>query len=163
MVLMLLAATSLAGLFAFSYEEELNVVDASGKRQGHWLITAGMLELKDDWQPPQVVSEGNYLNGYKTGVWTTYDRSGQKRVDESFEAGVRNGQSIIYYPDGKPLMQITWTKGRIDGPAKTFYPDGKVCEEGTWRFDYWQEEYRLFDRNGHLRVQELKPVQLLTE
>jgi antitoxin component YwqK of YwqJK toxin-antitoxin module len=157
---MLVAAILLAGLSSFSYEGELNVVDASGKRQGHWLITAAMAK-QHTTNPARVVQEGAYVDSKRTGGWTTYDDDGTIRnkinyvndrpdgmalyyapdgklvCEVPFIDGVRSGTGKFYYPDGNVKMEMTWTNGRIDGPAKTFSPHGKVCEKGTWRHNYW--------------------------
>jgi hypothetical protein len=157
-----------------SAQQATNYVDAAGKRQGNWMITAAMARLGSPWLPDQMVSEGNFVDSKKDGLWITYFQSGNKSAEISYREGLINGtsknynvngtlastcefvngkQNVImttYYPDGKVWTEFMWKDGRIDGPAKTYYPSGKVYEEGYWFACAFIRGYKLYREDGTL-------------
>lgn len=104
-----------------------NVVDAAGKRQGYWKITAGFKKLGSPWTPEQIVEEGNYTNSMKTGIW------------------------IEYYQNGKKKSELTYVNNRPNGPAKMYHENGNLSEEGTWVGTRWTGPYKLYYEDGQVR------------
>lgn len=140
--------------------EALNMVDYNGKRQGNWIITAGMMRAEGYSSPAAKVKEGKYLDSYPVGVWKEYHLDGSvtewayndDRVhavakrhkgsvlisEAEYENNLHQGVAKTYYSNTKVWMEMTWKDGRLDGPAKTYYPDGQLCEEGYWKYTYWE-------------------------
>jgi antitoxin component YwqK of YwqJK toxin-antitoxin module len=114
---------------SFTIAQEQNVVDAAGKRQGYWKITAGFKKLGAPWTPDQIVEEGNYTNSMKTGVW------------------------IEYYQNGKKKSELTYVNNRPNGPAKMYHENGNLSEEGTWVGTRWTGPYKLYYEDGTPRQQ----------
>lgn len=104
-----------------------NVIDASGKRQGHWQIHARDKKLGSPWTPEQVVEEGEYTNSMKTGIWTEYYQNGNKK------------------------SELTYVNNRPNGPAKMYYENGNLSEEGTWVGTRWTGPYKLYYEDGQVR------------
>ena len=63
-----------------------NQTDAGGKRQGHWVITGRMEDGSVGVEAR--VEEGNYVNGVRHGVWTTYNPDGSVRATVTYDMGV---------------------------------------------------------------------------
>ncbi|MDQ3101129.1 MAG: toxin-antitoxin system YwqK family antitoxin, partial [Bacteroidota bacterium] len=105
--------------------DTLNVVDATGKKQGWWKIIAPIPE-KPGYSEGALVEEGRYTNSKRTGIWRRY------------------------WPNGKPLSEITYQMGRPKGDYKTFYPSGKVEEQGTWDLDRNTGRFLRYHPNGKL-------------
>ncbi len=162
-----------------------NWVDASGLRQGNWIITAQMCKRDDYGYAQAVVKTGTYLNSNREGEWVEYNPGGIKKAWMNFKSDLLHGGAKYYYNDGLLYMEMnysrgipdgiakkyyrdgtlwtefTWKNGRIDGPAKTYYPSGKLCEEGMWQFNGWGGEYKIYREDGSLKRTEHKPYILV--
>jgi antitoxin component YwqK of YwqJK toxin-antitoxin module len=102
---------------------EGNLIDAAGKRQGHWVIT-GAMKNDRDYAPGAKVEEGDYHDGLKVGVW------------------------ITYFPNGYRKSEFTFVNNRPNGPAVIYFENGKKAEEGTWVVNRWVGEYHLYYEDG---------------
>lgn len=105
--------------------EEINAVDANGKRQGYWKIT-GAISLEDGYRDNQVVEEGNYENDRRIGLWKKY------------------------YPTGVVRSEITFKNNMPRGPYKIYYPNGNLEEEGIWGGNKNVEEFKRYHENGKI-------------
>jgi len=147
---------------------DMNKTDAAGLRQGHWTITALMMNREGYPSPMAIVLEGNYINNKREGTWIEYYPNGKKKseliywddvpdglcktfypdgkicTELNYANSLPKGVGKTFYPDGKLWTEFTWKNGRLDGPAKTFHPNGKVCEEGTWVHNWWSGEYKIY-------------------
>ena len=92
--------------------DTINVTDANGKKQGHWIVT-GKDKPGTCYKSDQKVQDGKYKDGQKTGVWTEYFCSG-------------NIKNFMTFNDGRP-----------EGPGKVFYENGKIQDEGVWKKNRW--------------------------
>jgi len=144
-----------------------NMVDASGLRQGHWIITWEMIYGKVAPGPMNaagIAYEGNYIDSRREELWTTYHPNQVKASEIHYTADKRNGSAAyfstagnlnlrmhftndipdsvmtFYYPSGTVLATYTWNNGHLDGPAKTYWDDGRLCEEGIWKHGYWESK-----------------------
>src|SRR5690242_1697160 len=50
----------------------VNFTDADGRKQGHWIITAGT-EHTPGYKDADKIREGDYKDGKKEGVWIEYE------------------------------------------------------------------------------------------
>lgn len=161
---------------------ERNVVDASGKRQGYWMFTAGFKQLGAPWVPQQVVYEGNYIDSKMEGMWVTYNQYGKKVGEVTYKKGrregsckyfsedgvlsssstylngKREGRMTTYYPNGTIWMEYYWASGEIVGNMKTYYPSGKLYEDGTWANGWFIGDYKIYNENGTLKREALPPI-----
>lgn len=177
---MLVQTTFAPSLYA--QNNELNFVDAGGKRQGYWKIVAAIKKLGAPWSPNQVVEEGTYLNSLQDGVWLSYFQSGTKRSEVSYKTGKRfgmtryfsengqilsaseyendllNGVRTVFYPDGQPLMESHWNYGEMIGTVRTYYPSGKLYEEGTWANGWFIGDYTIYNEDGSVKRVALPPI-----
>ncbi|MBI2968702.1 MAG: hypothetical protein HYY40_12950 [Bacteroidetes bacterium] len=116
---------STAQSFEINNGDTINVVDAGNLKQGHWIVFNKIKKLPG-YTDEQIVEEGNYTDGKKTGIW--------KKL----------------YPNGKTESEITYTNNRPDGPAKMYYENGNLKEEGLWKINKWAGEYKFYYENGQL-------------
>ncbi|GAB4131456.1 MAG: hypothetical protein Fur0041_01880 [Bacteroidia bacterium] len=100
-----------------------NQIDASGKRQGWWIIT-GLMKKDPKYAPEAKVEEGRYKDSQKTGVWIEYYPNGNKKSQLTFVNNRPNGHAIMYHENGKPSEEGTWVGTRWVGDYKLFYEDG---------------------------------------
>ena len=103
----------------------INQVDAQGRRTGPWQLIAPQ-EGRSGYADGQLIEEGSYLNGKRSGPW--------KR----------------YWPNGKLMSEITYHLGRPKGPYKTYFPSGKAEEQGNWDLDRNTGAFKRWHPNGEL-------------
>ncbi len=98
--------------------DTVNVIDKNDFKQGYWINHKPFCEEK--------ISEGNYVDGKKEGIWRSY------------------------YTDGSLKSEITYVHGKKYGLAKTYFENGNIAEEGVWLEDKWVNKYKAYYRNGKL-------------
>ncbi|HTL82326.1 MAG TPA: hypothetical protein VL651_11500 [Bacteroidia bacterium] len=171
LILLLILAGALR---AFAGDTLTNQVDAAGKRQGWWIIT-GAMKKDTKYQPTAKVEEGSYKDSQKTGVWTEYYPSGNKKSELTYVNNRPNGHAVmyndngtkseegtwvgtrwvgdykLYYDDGTPRQSFNYSQlGQRDGKQVYYHPNGKVAIEVNMvagKEDGWKKEY---DADGNL-------------
>ncbi len=107
---------------AQSYEiykgDTINVIDNNNFKQGYWVNHKPYSEEK--------ISEGNYIDGKKEGLWKSF------------------------YSNGSLKSEITFWHGEKYGKAKIFFENGNLAEEGVWLIDKWVNKYKAYYQNGKL-------------
>lgn len=120
LIFSLIFSTVLTG---FSQEVGKNEIDASGKRQGYWIIT-GIMQKDRSYANEAKVEEGNYKDSQKTGAWKAY------------------------YPTGKNKNEFTYVNNRPNGHAVLYNENGTKAEEGNWVGTRWVGDYHLYYEDG---------------
>ncbi len=80
---------------------------------------------KPDGSPGKLLQEGFYNRGLKHDVWTSYKWNGEKTVTK-FDAGLEEGVSEEFYPEGTIKRQVGYSKGKLNGFTSDFDTKGKV-------------------------------------
>jgi antitoxin component YwqK of YwqJK toxin-antitoxin module len=88
--------------------DTINYIDENNLKQGFWKIFGRMKKLPD-YQPDQVVEQGEYENSRKQGIWKKF------------------------FPNGKTKSEIAYVNSRPNGYYKTYYENGELEEEGEWK------------------------------
>ncbi|GAB2994847.1 hypothetical protein GCM10027284_11810 [Cyclobacterium sediminis] len=112
--------------------------------------------------PKQVKTEGNYINGKKTGEWVFYYDNGKKAVEINYEEGLKVGPYKEYDPFDQLVVEANYTNNQPDGEFKRFSPNGRIQESGEYnsgrRVGKWTsyfpntnivESVKLYDKSGH--------------
>ncbi len=107
-------------------KDTFNLVDATGKKQGKWIIR-GKHKPGTCYAPDQKAEEGKYTDNRKTGIW------------------------IEYYCNGNLKNKLTFVNGRPDGYAIMYNDSGRISEEGTWKANRWVGPYKLYYDNGQVQ------------
>ena len=150
-----------------SLAQDINKMDASGKRHGQW---KGVYE---DTKLPRY--EGTFTNGKETGIFRFFENTkksplaatrefsakdnscytifyGEKemKTGEGREVNkVRQGEWKFYHPDGKTIMSVeSYRDGKITGVRKVYFPTGKIAEETTYVNGVKQGPYKKYTEKG---------------
>ncbi|RKI70050.1 hypothetical protein D7X55_10460 [Corallococcus sp. AB049A] len=91
----------------------------------------------DFWPNGQKQSDGQYLNGFRSGHWTFWDANGVKTGETDFAEGDYHGTRVQYFANGKPKMVEQYQKGIRNGTVQELSEDGKVVRES--RFEKGKE------------------------
>ncbi len=107
---------------AQSYEiykgDTINIIDKNNFKQGYWIKHKSFSEEK--------ISEGNYIDGKKEGLWKSYYSGGGLKSEITYQHGEKYGKAIIYFENGN------------------------IAEEGVWLIDKWVNKYKAYYKNGKL-------------
>ncbi|KFA94359.1 toxin-antitoxin system YwqK family antitoxin [Archangium violaceum] len=80
-------------------------------------------------------AEGQYVDGFRTGLWTFYSEDGQVRGKTEFQGGNYHGKHVEYFPNGKQRLVEEFANGRRNGLAQEFSVDGKLVRQAQYRDD----------------------------
>jgi antitoxin component YwqK of YwqJK toxin-antitoxin module len=80
-------------------------------------------------------SEGQYKDGFRSGVWTYYDESGKERGKTEFNADNYHGKRVLYFPSGKPRIVEEYQNGKRHGLVQELAEDGSVVRQARYEND----------------------------
>lgn len=159
---------SFFALPSLAQDLELNQKDASGKKQGKWIVPYKDSDyiryegqFKDDkpvglfkyygpdamiqkevsytgnkaaakfYRDNKLISEGNYLNQKREGIWKFY-KGGDLVRQENYKNDLLEGKSTSYYRQGNPAVIEFYKEGMKDSVSVSFSKRGKIIEECTY-------------------------------
>jgi len=105
--------------------DPINLIDENNLKQGFWKIFGRMRKTKD-YEPNQVIEQGNYENSRKQGFWTKF------------------------FPSGKTKSEIEYKNSRPNGSYKTYFENGQVQEEGSWKNNRNMDDFKRYYENGQV-------------
>jgi len=125
--------------------DTINVIDASGKKQGKWVNRVE--ELRGE---PGYEEEGNYKNGVKNGGWRLYTLDGDLLGIENYKMGGKDGIQQYYTYVGELIREESWRGFDPEHPYDTIpiYGTGNneiiefrivraepySVKQGTWKY-----------------------------
>jgi antitoxin component YwqK of YwqJK toxin-antitoxin module len=86
----------------------------------------------DFWANGQKQSEGQFLNGFRTGHWTFWDATGVKTGETDFAEGDYHGTRVQFFANGKPKMIEQYKKGFRNGTVQEMSEDGQVVRQARY-------------------------------
>ncbi len=121
-------------------------------------------------------SQGDYLNGQRTGTWTEYSQTGMPKTITTYVDGIQQGayfeiddrgqlQKVAYYGNGQlngDWKQFNHTRikeerhyanGKIDGMVKIYYDNGKILEEGQYAKGLRNGISKWYDQEGNVTIE----------
>ncbi len=104
----------------------------------------------------ELIAEGKYHGKLKSGLWLFY-MDGIKRMEETYDEGLKTGVSKSHFKNGKPAEEKHWEKDVENGVWRQFYLSGNVKLET--RIDngirnsvfYCYYENGKFETKGHYK------------
>lgn len=95
-----------------------------------------------------LVLQINYKEGKKDGIRRTFRPD--EILEENFVADIKNGLSVILYPDGKIKKTVNFTNGFEDGISREYSPDGTIIALIEYRkgFIVDRENINRVDKKG---------------
>lgn len=108
--------------------DPINLVDENNLKQGFWKIF-GRMRQTPNYDPTQIIEQGNFQNSKKQGLWTKF------------------------FPTGKTESEIEYKNSRPNGSYKTYYENGQIQEEGAWKNNRNTNDYKRYYENGQVSQQ----------
>jgi antitoxin component YwqK of YwqJK toxin-antitoxin module len=118
----------------------------SGKLHGKWVQTFNKDEqhLFTAGHEPgflgPYLSEATFSEGKLHGTWTIKDRNGQNIVEWNFANGVRSGKWTWWYPSGEKRREATYSNGALNGDVIELERDGKQISQRTYVEDKYLDK-----------------------
>lgn len=67
------------------------------------------------------------------------------------EMGLKEGEWLFYYPDGKLMAQENYKNGMLHGTCLAFFPNGQLASKEWWQEDLQEDSAWYFHPNGKLQ------------
>ncbi len=130
----------------------MNQLDAQGRRTGHWRLVAPQ-EGRSGYADGQLIEEGSYLNGKRTGSWSRYWPNGKVMSEITYHLGRPKGPYKTYFPSGRPEEQGNWDLDRNTGTFKRWHPNGEPAQEFVFdQYGTRDGQQKYYHENGQLAV-----------
>ena len=89
----------------------------------------------------KIILEVNYINGKKNGFRTTYQ--GDEATKENFENDIKQGPTLVLYPNGSIKFKTPFINGLEEGIAREYNLDGDIIQLITYKKGYVLERERI--------------------
>lgn len=99
-------------------------------------------------------SEGEFVNGKKSGTWKKYYPSGKLLATGAFENDEPSGEWVYYFEEGTVNSKGTYTDGKKSGYWSSTDRNGKKFSEIT--YTQGVGEYREYYASGKLKAKGMK-------
>jgi antitoxin component YwqK of YwqJK toxin-antitoxin module len=133
--------------------DTINIVDATGKKQGKWVVTNAIVH-KECYAEDQKVEEGKFSDSKKTGFWKEYFCNNNVKSKIYYDNNKANGYAVIYHENGKIKEEGTWKNNRWTGTYKLYYPNGQVQQSFNFNASGKREgKQTYFYENGQVMIE----------
>jgi len=106
------------------------------------------------FQNGRKMAAGNYLDERKDSTWQFFSESNGTLVSqETYQAGLINGLSRVFYPDGGVSELHYYKSGIRDGLWEQYYLDGKLKLRGAYKGGEKQGLFKTFYNSGRLMME----------
>jgi antitoxin component YwqK of YwqJK toxin-antitoxin module len=132
-----------AGKFSYFYPDgklkTISIVSDEGKRA----VTVSY------FPNGRKMAAGNYLNEKKDSTWQFFSESNGSLVSqETYKAGLIEGQSEIFYPEGGLSESFFYRRGIKDGLWEQYYLDEKLKLRGAYKAGEKHGPFKTFYNSG---------------
>jgi hypothetical protein len=109
--------------------DTINKNDSTGQANNHWII------INKDRRPKlpgytdiQIIEEGRYVHGKKSGLWNTYYPEGNKKEETTFMNGKPHGPAVKYYANGHLQEKRNWNGAKVTGELILYDEKGNITD-----------------------------------
>ena len=78
------------------------------------------------------MTDGEYLDGEKHGVWITYYANGNKRSEGSYNRGKKEGLWLQFWPNGIKKSEGTFKNDKFTGLYIAYHKNGNREYQGNY-------------------------------
>lgn len=152
---------------SFSYCQEVNKLDAEGKKHGLWKgiheesqrpryegtfehgKEVGTFQFFDDTKAGTVIATREF-NPKDNSCYTIFYNQKKNKVSEGKVVNKQFEGEWKYYHQDLPLIMTLeyYTKGKLNGVRKVYYKSGELAEETTYKNGIKNGVYKSYAENG---------------
>ena len=92
-------------------------------------VNGKVFQMIDDIQVPL----GKMKNGTKDGLWTSWFKSGQKHIEETFKDGEKDGLFTLWHSNRQKKIEGTFKDGEQNGLWTYWDKNGQMMYYGTFK------------------------------
>lgn len=96
-----------------------------------------------------------FYRGKREGVHKTFFDTGAPQGDETYRDDMLNGPSEFRHPDGTPDMTLNYRDDKMDGIQTWYHPNGEKAREIHMTLGAPNGEWKEWDENGTLIVDDV--------
>ena len=109
-----------------------NQKNSKGKRIGHW-VYYGKDRPRSNYPSSVKIEEGNYINGYREGIWVKYYKDGKtKKLEGNYINNRPMGMYTRYYSNGLIMEKGYFSYKNFSGPYIRYFKNGKTSYRCTF-------------------------------
>ncbi len=98
------------------------------------------------------LSETEFVNGKKTGLFRQYYDNGKIQEESYFKEDLKNGFSKWYNKNGRMIATYQYVNGNFDGVQKTYYENDTVSSVYYFKDNKLSGDSKEYYRNGKVKV-----------
>jgi antitoxin component YwqK of YwqJK toxin-antitoxin module len=101
-----------------------------------------------------IASKGKYVNQLKEGVWKFFSMNAEGNLiaEEEYSKNLRNGLSIMYYPDQIVAERLIYTNGIKHGEWTQYYPNGALLLKTRYSGGMLNGNFEVWFENGKIKL-----------
>ncbi|MGP8215956.1 MAG: tetratricopeptide repeat protein [Bacteroidia bacterium] len=130
--------------------QHIRYFDKSGKTIYESAIANGKLSQQNFYPNGAKLSEGENMNGKRTGKWLFYSECGTLTEEENYKDGLLDGFKIGYYNDGKVHDSLNYNNDLAEGLYHEYAENGKLKTLGWYVDNTKQGDWYYYDAHGTL-------------
>lgn len=97
-----------------------------------------------------MLAEGQYKGQKRDGLWKFYGEGEYLFMIETYDNGMRIGESLVFSKEGKVMQRMNYKNGKLDGERIHYYPYGNVLAKYTYCEGVLEGPYSYFYETGQL-------------
>ena len=88
-----------------------------------------------------------------TGKAFALNENGQKKMEGNFKNGKKDGLETSWYEDGQKRSEDNFKDGKLDGLSIFWFPNGQKGNEGIYKDGIMEGIHRMWHKNGQMRAE----------
>jgi len=135
-------------LHYFYDNNNLNAIGATTdsletNRQGDWTF----------YHKNGFISDKSFYDnsGKATGKWESYYEDGTIKEISNFSDGLRNGEIIIFYPNGMKELEYKEVNDKVEGELRVYYPSGQLKKTIPYSDNLKSGPFKVYYNSGGIK------------
>jgi len=113
------------------------IIKSEGNRKNYLLDSLWKFYDEDG----KIILDINYKLGKKNGIRSTYQ--GDEIIEENFVDDIKQGNTIVYFPNGKIKMKTPFVNGLEEGVTREYSIEGNIVQLITYKRGYITDRERI--------------------
>ncbi len=110
-------------------------------------------EAKLFYEGGNLAAMGIYVDEQKDSVWKYYSFYNDNLISTvTYNMGVKEGQSTVYYPNGRISESFWYESGSRNGPWLQYYENGKVRVKSEFKNDQRHGDFIFYSPGGRTEM-----------
>lgn len=108
--------------------------------------------FKETYHNEQTKAEGYYENGFRVGIWNTFDEDGNKTSVCDYSNPYETSCQYTYFREGVLRIEQHKLNDTLQGPFKEYYENGQLHKIGTYKNNEYDGNFNSYYEDGKPRL-----------